>query len=135
MKKDRKNVIQRLQEKVKPENKQFIAKNIQISNQISSLIEKKGMNQGELARRIGKEASSLSRILSGTNNLTLRTITDMEVALGEDIIITPLKACETYKSIEYVSLWVYGNPNKKVERKTVCEEEVNYEHSEQSLAS
>lgn len=48
-----------------------------------------GMTQEELARRSGKHKSVISRILGGGVNLTLRTITELEAALGGHIIEVP----------------------------------------------
>ncbi|NTW82582.1 MAG: helix-turn-helix transcriptional regulator [Chlorobiaceae bacterium] len=44
------------------------------------------MTQRELAEKIGKKESYISRILSGYANTTLKTISELEEALGEDII-------------------------------------------------
>ena len=38
----------------------------------------------------------------------------MEAFLGEDIITTPLEACEKYKQIQYVVLRVYARSNEEI---------------------
>ncbi|NTU95289.1 MAG: helix-turn-helix transcriptional regulator, partial [Bacteroidales bacterium] len=39
-----------------------------------------------LAEKLGKKESYISRVLSGNANPTLKTIAELEVALGEDVI-------------------------------------------------
>ena len=60
-----------------------------IANRIYDILEAKGMTQKELARKLGKTETEVSRWLSGTHNLTLSTISKVSVALGEDIVIIP----------------------------------------------
>ncbi len=53
-----------------------------------------GMNQEGLAARLGKHKSVVSRILSGSSNLTLRTIAELETALDARIL-SVAEAAET----------------------------------------
>jgi transcriptional regulator with XRE-family HTH domain len=80
----------------------FVEKNFDISEQVTHLLERKGMSQKDLAQAIGKAESEISRWLCGTHNLTLRSIAKMEAALGEDIITTPLKQESAKEVIRYV---------------------------------
>lgn len=80
----------------------FVEKNFDISEQVTHLLERKGMSQKDLAQAIGKSESEISRWLCGTHNLTLRSIAKMEAALGEDIITTPLKQAARTEEIRYV---------------------------------
>lgn len=56
---------------------------------IDKLLEEKGMSQKELAERMGVTESTVSRILSGLHNVTVESIAKIELALGEDIMLTP----------------------------------------------
>jgi len=47
---------------------------IDIAEQIYILMEKKKVSKAELARRLGKNRSYITRILKGTTNFTLETI-------------------------------------------------------------
>lgn len=47
-----------------------------------------------LAERMGVSESTVSRILSGEHNFTIETIAKIELALGEDFILTPLTALQ-----------------------------------------
>lgn len=89
----------------------FVDKNLDISQQVYAILKTKGWTQKELAKAIGKKDAEISRWLNGTHNLTLRSIAKMEAALDADIIITPLKASQIYKSIQYVTLKVQANKN------------------------
>lgn len=82
-------------EDVKPENKRFVQKNLDITKQVLSILERNGMTQRDLAEKLGKSEPEVSRMLSGLHNLTLKTITRLEVALGEDIILTPIRSRES----------------------------------------
>lgn len=84
--------ISRFRKKIKPENKKFVEKNLLISRQVYSILEEKGWSQKDLAKALDKHESEVSKMLSGMHNLTLQSITKLEVVLGKDIIITPNKA-------------------------------------------
>lgn len=136
MKKQKTSPIQKLRDKAKSEDKRYISKNLDIANQVYSLLEKKGINQKEFAKALNKKESEVSKCLSGFHNLTLKSIAKMEAVLGEDIILTPLKAIEKYKSIQYVPLKVYANINKpKEEIQKRFDDRITFEQPTESLAS
>lgn len=81
---------------VKPEERQFVKKNLDIVEQIVAILNEKTMRQRDLARLLGKTDAEVSRMLSGLHNLTVKTLARLEVALEQDIIITPLKAHENH---------------------------------------
>lgn len=111
MTKEKNAVVQRLRERIKPENRIFVKKNLNISEQVYALLEQKGWSQKVFAQKLDKNESEVSKWLSGLHNLTLQSIAKMEAVLEADIITTPLEACEKYKSIEYVTLTVNANSN------------------------
>jgi transcriptional regulator with XRE-family HTH domain len=98
-----KSVVARIREKIKPEQKLFIRKNLAISEQISSILESKGWSQKRLASEMGKKQSEISKLLSGMHNLTLHSIAKVEAVLGEDVITTPLEAKEKYKTVQFIN--------------------------------
>ena len=67
----------------------FVQKNLDISQQVYTYLEEKGWSQKDLAKALGKSEAEISKWLSGTHNLTLRSIAKMEAILGKDIILTP----------------------------------------------
>jgi len=91
MSKDKAAVVERLKANILPENYIFVRKNLAISEQVEALRNEKGWSQKELAQKLGKTESEVSRLLSGLHNLTLKSIAKLEAELGSDIITTPLE--------------------------------------------
>ena len=60
-----------------------------IAERIDSILKKKGMSQKDLALKMGKRESEVSRWLTGRHNLTTKTIARISYILGESIIIIP----------------------------------------------
>ncbi len=96
----------------------FVDKNLDISQQVFAILEEKGWNQSDLAKALEKSDAEISKWLSGTHNLTLRSIAKMEAALDADIIVTPKKAKDKYKEIAYVTLKVRANINEIIPNRT-----------------
>ncbi len=61
-----------------------------VSERIKFLLEKKGLMQKDLADLLGKKESEISKWLSGSHNFTLRTISNIEAALDEEVLISPM---------------------------------------------
>ena len=76
---------------------QYVDRSYEISDRILSLIEQKKTSKTELARKLNKTQSEISKWLTGTHNFTLKTLAKLEVAL-EDSIILPVEGSE-YKKI------------------------------------
>jgi transcriptional regulator with XRE-family HTH domain len=87
--KDKSAVVERLRAKIQPDNLIFVRKNLEISDQISDLLKEKGWSQKDLAQRLGKSESEVSKLLSGLHNLTLRSLAKIEAVLESDVIVTP----------------------------------------------
>jgi len=105
----------------------FVDKNLDISQQVYTLIEAKGWSQKEFAKALKKSDAEVSKWLSGMHNLTLRSIAKMEAALEADIIMTPLKAEKQYKKVEYIKFKIHANPN------TIFSDNSNYEKAPQEV--
>jgi len=106
-------VIERLRNRIKPENRIFVQKNMAISQQIADLLEAKGWSQKRFAEVLDKRESEVSKWLSGTHNLTLNSLAKMEAVLGSEIITTPREACQKYSTVKYVTLKVHAKPNRE----------------------
>lgn len=107
----KKNLISDAFNNVPTENKQFVSKNLDISQQVFAILEEKGWSQIDLAKRLGKHKSDVSRMLSGLQNLTLKTITKLEAILETDIILTPMKAEQKFGALKYITFTVEVNNN------------------------
>ena len=57
-----------------------------IADKIEKILNEKKLTHKEWAARIGKTEAEVSRWVSGTHNFTLRTLSKISVALGEDLI-------------------------------------------------
>lgn len=85
-------IMQSIREATPPEIRRQVDLSVQIANRVYELLEKKNLSQKELAKRLGKTETEVSRWLSGTHNLTLATIAKLSVALEDDIIVTTTTA-------------------------------------------
>lgn len=67
--------------------KRKVARSFAISQRILEILEHRGISQAQLARMLGKSESEISRWMKGDHNFTNETITKVEAALDEDILI------------------------------------------------
>lgn len=81
----------KIAEKVTPDIEYFTTNSLDIIDQVHFLLEQKGMTQKDLAEKMGKTESEISKLLSPAYSMTLLTISKIEAALGSDIIKTPLR--------------------------------------------
>ena len=63
---------------------------LDIASQINSILKKKNISQRELASRLNKKESEISKWLSGNHNFTIKTLAGIETILGEEIISVPI---------------------------------------------
>jgi transcriptional regulator with XRE-family HTH domain len=54
---------------------------------VEKALDARNMNQSDLARKIGKSPQSVSRALSGNQNLSLRTMLEIAIAVGQTVKI------------------------------------------------
>ena len=87
-------IMNEIRSTITPEMKLQMEMSVAIANRIYEILEAKGMTQKELAQKLGKTETEVSRWLSGTHNLTLSTICKISAALGEEIVIVPKLALE-----------------------------------------
>ena len=79
---------------ISPEMKLQMEMSVAIANRIYEILETKGMTQKDLAKRLGKTETEVSRWLSGTHNLTLSTICKISAALEEEMVSVPHQVLE-----------------------------------------
>lgn len=76
-----------------PKNERiYLQKCGDIAMQIAAYMKQEGVSQKQLAQKLNMKESRLSKVLSGSANLSLKTITQFEAYFGKDIISTPLYA-------------------------------------------
>lgn len=69
-----------------PEVDKLVTRNLAIANKVQSVLEEKELSNKDFAEILGKSPSEISKWLSGTHNLTMKSIIKMELALGVDLI-------------------------------------------------
>lgn len=78
--------LEELRKEITPEIRKQVDISFRIANNIYAVLERRGMDQKDLARLMRKNEAEISKWLSGTHNFTLRTIASISEALGEDIL-------------------------------------------------
>ncbi len=68
------------------ENEAWLDKSAKIAFAVLSLLRERQMTKQELAERMGVKPQYVSRIVKGTENLTLETISKLEIALGASLM-------------------------------------------------
>jgi len=71
---------------VSPSLHKEVSLSFDIAKRIHDILERKRWSQADLARIMGKKTPVVTRWMSGTHNFTIRTIAEIEIALGEEII-------------------------------------------------
>ena len=87
-------IMDEIRGSISPETKLQMEMSVAIANRIYEILEAKRMTQKDLAKRLGKTETEVSRWLSGTHNLTLSTICKISAALEEEIVTVPHQVLE-----------------------------------------
>lgn len=112
MKKSRTVITDWLEKNGNPETETFIETNLEIVTRILDIMKEQKMSKSDLAEKLGKQPSEVSKLLSGFHNLSLKTIVKIQLVLGEKIIAaTKEEAKEPEK--EYIYITAYTGSNKK----------------------
>ena len=90
------SIIEARRQKVNPEIRRMVDMSIKIVDRIHEILKAKGLKQKDLALRLGKKESEISRWMRGTHNFTIDTLIAIEDALGEPIIAVchPKATCD-----------------------------------------
>lgn len=72
--------------RVSDEVNDFLELSFNIVDRIHDILEAKGWTQKDLAQKMGKNESEISRWMRGTHNFTISTIVKLEHVLGEPIL-------------------------------------------------
>jgi transcriptional regulator with XRE-family HTH domain len=79
-------IMDEIRSSISPEMKLQMEMSVAIANRIYEILEARGMSQKDLAKKLGKTETEVSRWLSGTHNLTLATICKISAALEADVV-------------------------------------------------
>lgn len=102
-----KKVLKRIPEEIKKK----VSKNVQLGGEVHRILSIKGWSQSDLAKKMKKSESEVSKWLSGFHNFTFQTIMNIEEALGEKVIYT---ASEVDKIRNEVNQNAFNELNEKV---------------------
>ncbi len=118
-------------------NRAWLRKSQEIALRILSVLREKGMQQKELASMLGVSPQQVSKIVKGKENLTLETISKIEMALGAELInIAGKKSQVSYQPVSVSptgKLEYYGNPLKDEE--LLCSDSTTFDSLYLSQAS
>lgn len=83
------DAFDRIAARTPEQTRRSVRKMLDVADRIHAILEQKGMTQKDLAVALNKSESEISKWVSGTHNLELKTIIRIEEALGEDILTVP----------------------------------------------
>lgn len=72
--------------KYRRDNREWLKKSASIAVRVLDALKSKNISQKELAERMNVSPQQISKIIKGQENLTLETISNLEIALGIQII-------------------------------------------------
>lgn len=100
-----------IREQTSPEVRKQIDLQVMVANRVYDLLEQKGMTQKDLAHRLDKTETEVSRWLCGTHNMTMATTTiaKLTVALEDDLIVPT-----TSKNVGRYVCWVPSSLPKRL---------------------
>lgn len=87
----RSKIAKQIQDETPAAVKIFVKKYAEIVMRVHQLLREQGLTQKDLAERMEKTPSEISKWLGGNHNLTLRSIARLEAELDADIIRVPRK--------------------------------------------
>lgn len=99
-------VYDRIRNRTKPETRRYVQKNLMVVAEISRLMKEKGWTQKDLAKKMGKTESEISKWLSGLHNLTLKSIAKLEVVLEVALLEVPQTTANPTSAIQYITFVV-----------------------------
>ncbi len=70
-----------------PASRRYTSKTLDLVERIHDILESRGMSQKDLAERLDKQPSEISRWLTGLHNFEMRTLAKIEEALDEEIFV------------------------------------------------
>jgi len=110
-------IIEGLIKDVPKEHVHFIERASEVTEQICKILSKKGWKQKELAEKMGKSESEMSRILSGTHNFTFKMLSHIEVVLNENIFFTEIGKEFENENLQRKEHKFYSSVNNTYSRK------------------
>lgn len=115
------SLLRKAVETISPCTRKFVERQGEFAVRITEIMTMRGMTQRQLAEKLGKKESYISRMVAGWANPTLRTIVEFEVALGQNIIEIPYqKKNQTGTVIGNDTVWELGEGATTMKMPSVC---------------
>lgn len=108
------------------ENGGWLKKSAMLSLAVEQLLRDKGMSKQVFAEKLGVTPPQVTKLLSGKENLGLKTIARIEEVLGEEIVSVPLVRRQCFVTLEIsagmgenIAALPYGQPSLAYENTNV----------------
>lgn len=82
----RNDFLENRRKEVSEESKVFVDFMYHVVDRIHEILNDQGISQKELALRLGKKESEISKWLSGEHNMTVKSLLKIEAVLGKPIV-------------------------------------------------
>lgn len=92
-----KTLLEELAERIDPVEVALFDLADLVAERVAELLGERKWTQRELARRLGKKESYVSRLLAGGQNPTLRTLAELQTVFGEPIVTTPAQVLRDHE--------------------------------------
>ncbi|RNL54315.1 XRE family transcriptional regulator [Pedobacter jejuensis] len=97
--------MEQLRSEISVEDKALIDDSFALSNRIAYLLKKHKISQKNLAQKLQKRESEISKWLSGGHNFTQQTLTKISLAIGEPIYQIPGAEVQIEKAIDSIHIF------------------------------
>lgn len=119
----RSKIFQRILDETPKEVEIFVDWYADLVVRINELLAEQNINKKELAKKMDKKPSEISKWLSGEHNFTLRSLAKLSAELGEPLLEVPKRKATTEFTEETVACRVhqfvrYNNYNTQSDAKT-----------------
>lgn len=98
-------LMEQLRSEISAEDKALIDDSFALSNRIAYLLKKHKISQKDLAQKLQKRESEISKWLSGGHNFTQQTLTRISLAIGEPIYQIPGAVAQIEKAIDSIHIF------------------------------
>jgi len=82
----RNDFLENRRKEVSEESRVFVDFMYHVVDRIHEILNDQGISQKELALRLGKKESEISKWLSGEHNMTVKSLLKIEAVLGKPIV-------------------------------------------------
>jgi transcriptional regulator with XRE-family HTH domain len=80
------SAFDRISARTSDETRSYVAKTLDLVERIQAILQSKGMTQKDLAEKLEKSPSEISRWMTGLHHFNLKTLIKIEEVLGEEVI-------------------------------------------------